>query len=164
MIEPLQTARLSLEPLTVEHADTLFAGLSDVRIYEFIEEQRPKDVEQLRQRYARLASLRSPDGSQYWLNWAVLLSAARRYVGYVQATVSMNGDASVGYVIFPSVWGRGYATEAVQAMMEFLRARYSTRKFSASVETSNDRSVGVLKRLGYSLVESSDQEMLFVKQ
>ena len=164
MIEPLRTARLSLEPLTVEHADALFGGLSDDRIYEFIEEKRPKDVEQLRQRYARLSLLHSPDGSQYWLNWAILLSAAQCYVGYVQATVSMNGDASIGYVLFPSMWGRGYATESVQAMMEFLRVRYSTRKFSASVDTRNTRSARVLERLGYSLVEGSDQETLSAAQ
>jgi RimJ/RimL family protein N-acetyltransferase len=164
VIEPLRTARLSLEPLTVEHADMLFAGLSDDRIYQFIEEQRPKDLAQVRQRYARLASLRSPDCRQYWLNWAVSLCDAPCYVGYIQATVAMNGDAFVGYVIFPSMWGRGYATEAVQAMMDFLRVRYSTRKFSASVDTRNDRSVRVLNRLGYSLVASSDQQTLSAAQ
>jgi [ribosomal protein S5]-alanine N-acetyltransferase len=149
LIEPLRTARLSLEPLTVEHADTLFAGLSDDRICEFIEEQQPRSVEQLRQRYAGLSSLRSPDGTQYWLNWAVHSSEAQCYVGYVQATVSMNGDASVGYIIFPPMWGRGYATEAVQAMLQFLRARYSTRKFSAFVDPRNTRSARLLERLGF---------------
>src|SRR3954452_3654823 len=40
----IETARLQLEPLTPEHADDLFDGLSDPRLYEFISEAPPRSL------------------------------------------------------------------------------------------------------------------------
>ncbi len=67
----LEADGLVLEPLTVAHAEAMFALLSDPALYRYIDEAPPADVDHLRARYARLERRESADGRQRWLNWVV---------------------------------------------------------------------------------------------
>src|SRR5205085_9214771 len=114
----IETARLTLEPQTVAHAQAMFAVLSDLRIYEH-ENEPPSSLEWLRARFARLESRQSPDGSEQWLNWVIRLPTSE-LAGYVQATVHADGRAAIAYVLASRYWGRGLATQAVIAMIQEL--------------------------------------------
>ena len=81
-----ESVTVRLEALEVSHAELLFDGLCDARIYEFVDDVAPVSVEALRQRYARLVVGRSEDGAQVWLNWAIEVDGM--YAGYVQATLT----------------------------------------------------------------------------
>src|SRR5207249_414216 len=116
----IKTPRLVLEPLEVSHADELYDGLRDERLYEFIDSDPPESRERLRTRYAKLASRRSPDGTEAWLNWAIRECRTDRYVGFVQATVNASRSALIAYVLFHSAWGNGYGREAVAALIRQL--------------------------------------------
>lgn len=141
-----------MEPLEPRHAEFLFEGLLDERLYDFIDAQPPQDVESLRTRYARLAERCSPDGTEAWLNWALWSRADHCYVGYVQATVKANLTAEIAYLLFPHHWGKGYAHEAVSAMLVHLRASHDVSAFTANVDPRNLRSVAILERLGFTRV------------
>jgi hypothetical protein len=69
-IDRLQSDRLVLEPLRVEHADELAPVLDDPALHEFIG-GRPATLDELRRRFARQVKGRSPDGRDEWLNWTV---------------------------------------------------------------------------------------------
>jgi RimJ/RimL family protein N-acetyltransferase len=143
----LRTARLRLEPQRAAHADEMFGVLSDPAIYAY-ENAPPTSAEALRERYGRLESRRSGDGSQLWLNW-VLRDAARGLLGYVQATVFPGARASIGYELASAHWGRGYAQEAVGAMLDELARRYGVRRVTAVLKRPNERSRRLLERLGF---------------
>ena len=89
----------------------MVAVLSDPSLYEFTGGT-PPTLEELTDRYTRQAVGHSPDGTEQWLNWVVLLDSAP--VGYVQATV-VGDSAEIAWVISPSVQGRGLATEAARS-------------------------------------------------
>ena len=93
-------ARMTVEltPLTVEHATAMVSVLSDPSLYEFTGGT-PPTLEELTDRYTRQAVGHSPDGTEQWLNWVVLLDSAP--VGYVQATV-VGDSAEIAWVISPS--------------------------------------------------------------
>lgn len=149
----LVTARLRLEPLDRHHADTLFEGLSQPALYAHLAEAPPASVDALRSRYERLARRRSPDGAEHWLNWALFCPAEGRHVGYVQATVPVGtGSPSIAYVLFANAWGRGFAREAVTAMLDHLRDAYGAREALATVDTRNARSIALLEALGFEQV------------
>ena len=59
---PLRTARLSLEPLCVEHADEMVAVLADERMYAFTGGSAPS-LEQLRESYRRRVKWAPPTPS-----------------------------------------------------------------------------------------------------
>jgi RimJ/RimL family protein N-acetyltransferase len=145
----------------------MFELLSDPAIYEF-ENHPPTSVPALRQRFKRLESRRSPDGSQQWLNWVVRLHSGE-VAGYVQATVHADGRAALAYVLGSRYWGKGIATRAVGAMMDELRERHGALEFIAILKSANGRSRRLLQRLGFrpagegdAPVELEPGEMLMV--
>lgn len=150
----VDTARLTLVPQTVEHAEPMFAVLSDPAIYEF-ENEPPRSLAWLRERFAKLESRTSSAGSEAWLNWVMRLKGGE-LIGYVQATVYATGRAAIAYEMASSHWGRGLAREAVEAMMAELAAQYGVRLFSAVLKRTNHRSLRFLERLGFAIA-SADQ-------
>ena len=134
---------VELTPLTVEHATAMVAVLSDPSLYEFTGGT-PPTLEELTDRYTRQAVGHSPDGTEQWLNWVVLLDSAP--VGYVQATV-VGDSAEIAWVISPSVQGRGLATEAARRMSELLSAA-GVRRLVAHVHPDHAASARVAERLG----------------
>jgi len=157
----LTTPRLSLEPLTREHAPELFAALSDPAIYRYIEEKPPVSLDALAERYARLESRKSADGREHWLNWAVREIASGAAVGFVQATAFKDRSAFVAYVIAPAYQKRGFAREATAAMNDELRASYNVRRFRASVDPRNAASIALLVALGFTESAPDGNDRIF---
>ena len=150
----LQTARLRLDVLEPYHAELLFAGLRDERLYKYCEDEPPEDIAALAARYARLAARRSPDGSEIWLNWAVWARKEARYVGFVQATILHDWSSQVAYRLVHDAWGNGYAWEAASAMLAHVREDWDVSEFVATVDARNKRSLATLEALGFSLGQS----------
>lgn len=149
VIEPVETARLRLEALTVDHAVPMVDVLSDGALYEYIGGQ-PPTLSELRRRYAAQVVGHSEDQSQWWLNWIVCLNESARAIGYVQATVQQapaGPEASVAWVIAPAFQRRGFATEAAVAMVEWLSTT-GVDHLVAYVHPAHAASQGVAQRLG----------------
>lgn len=151
-MDPIETPRLRLEPLVPAHAAALFEGLSDPRIYAFLDERPPASLAALTERYQRLAKRRSPDGRDRWLNWALFSPQAGCHVGYVQATVHPDASAEIAYVLFPPWWGSGRAREAVVAMIAHLRERYGVTRLVAHLHPENRRSIALVTSLGFARI------------
>jgi RimJ/RimL family protein N-acetyltransferase len=143
----LRTARLVLEPLTVAHAPAMFDVLRDPLIYTYLDFGPPTSLAHLQRVYAALERRASPDGTEEWLNWIVVLDGAP--IGVVQATISAGG-CEVAYILHSAHWGRGYALEAMTAML----AHLGERAFFANVEETNARSIRLLERLGFREIAS----------
>lgn len=143
----VEATRCTLEPLVVAHAGEMFGVLSDPAIYEFENEPPPSET-WLAERYARLQSRASSDGSQVWLNWVLRLPSGE-LAGYVQASVLRSGAALVAYELASRHWRRGIGSCAVSAMLEELRANYGVGLFVAVLKGVNYRSLGLLRSLGF---------------
>lgn len=145
----LETNRLVLEPLRREHAERLFAKLSDQRIYSFIPKDAPTSLQMLEARCQKLETRKSPAGDQLWLNWAIRLKVQNEYIGTVQATVRENNNANIAYELTPDYWRQGYATEACLRIIECLFADYRLTEIFAEVDTRNAASWRLLEKLGF---------------
>jgi [ribosomal protein S5]-alanine N-acetyltransferase len=137
---------LVLEPQVAAHAPVLFAILHQPGVYDFLDEEPPLSLEEWTERVAGLERRRSPDGSEHWLNWAIVHRG--EVVGFVQATVS--GDAAmIAYLLGSVHWGGGLASSATALMLDELKTGYGVRIASATVHARNDRSIRLLQRLGF---------------
>jgi [ribosomal protein S5]-alanine N-acetyltransferase len=146
---PISSERLALEPLTVAHAALLFDGLQDERIYAWISMPAPESVERLRLRFERLETRLSPSAHEAWLGWAVRRVGDGVYVGQIDVSVDDEHVATnVGYVFFPSSWGRGHATEAIGAVAAHLD-RHGVVRQVALVTRGNLASARVLEKVGF---------------
>jgi RimJ/RimL family protein N-acetyltransferase len=151
-VRAIDCRRVVLEPQVAAHADEMFLVLSDPAIYQY-ENEPPASVDWLRERFARLESRQSADGTQRWLNWVVRLRTAG-LIGYVQATVFSSGQAAIAYVLASEHWGRGLAAEACQAMIGELARHYGVVTIYATFRRRNERSARLLERLGFAPVSA----------
>jgi [ribosomal protein S5]-alanine N-acetyltransferase len=152
----LQTPRLQLEPQSALHAEAMFAVLSDPAIYEY-ENAPPISQEWLRERFTKLESRRSADGSEQWLNW-VLRQHGGALIGYVQATLRADGQAFIAYELASAHWGRGLGSEAVAAMIDELVVQYGVHTLLAIFKRANHRSRRLLERLGFGVADAASRQ------
>lgn len=147
--DPILTERLALEPLRVDHAAEMAVALSDATLYTYTGGG-PASAEQLAGRYARQVMGGSPDGAQGWCNWVLRRRSGGDAVGYVQATVWAHDGrtvAEIAWVLAIGAQGRGLATEAVRAMIAWLR-EHGIDDVVAHVHPDHGASTRVAERAG----------------
>jgi len=113
----------------------------------------------LRERLGELFERRLPEVDRDpavlpWVARAMVLTdelGVRRVVGSVGFHGPPNeaGQVEIGYHVEPGFRRRGFATEAVRALLDWAAAEHGIRRFRASVAPSNDRSLAVVARLGF---------------
>lgn len=118
----IRTARLTQIPVRRLHAAILYPILQDERLYEFTGGTPPPSVDALAETYAYREARRSPDGGELWLNWLIRHRERGEGIGTTQATVHPT-HASVAWIVGTRWQGRGYASEAAAALVEWLIAR-----------------------------------------
>ena len=59
------------------------------------------------------------------------------------------GEPEAGWIIAPQRWGRGYAGEAMRAVLAWFDANLGIRRTVCMISTGNAASVSVAARLGY---------------
>lgn len=149
-----RTARLRFEALAESHAAAMLSVLADDRIYTYIPDTPHRDLASLRERY-RLLAAGSPSPDVQWWNFIVRLDGSDLPIGVVQATLQLPERlADVGYLLSPTHWGRGHATEAVGWLVRRLEQRGDIDIFRARIDARNLRSIAVVRRLGFHPVEA----------
>lgn len=144
----LVTERLALRWLTPADAPALLAVFGDPEVCRYWSRPPLRDLaaaEALQREIADLFAARA------LFQWGV----AERETGSVVGTATLaslspeHGRAEVGYALARRVWGRGYAVEALAALVAFAFDTLGLRRLEADVEPRNVRSVRVLERLQF---------------
>ncbi|WFP15744.1 GNAT family N-acetyltransferase [Citricoccus muralis] len=109
---------ITIRPLRVEDASVMTHVLSSPSLYHYIGGE-PATREELERRYTAQVVGHSPDGSERWINYLVMLD--EHPVGYVQATVPVDGKAAeISWVIGQPWQGRGFAKQAARLLLDDL--------------------------------------------
>lgn len=144
----LETAGLILRPLRPEHAAAFWEVLRHPEMYEWINRAAPQSPADVEARFARIAECIAPGRDAQWLNWTVWRREDEAPLGIVEVTVPPFNALEVAYMFSPSVWGQGYAFEAMQAALVAL-SQSGAVSFKATIDTRNTRSRALLQRLGF---------------
>ena len=144
-----ELARVRLTPLTVADTEEMHEVLSAPALYEYIGGA-PPTVAELRERYERWAR-GSPEPGTEWLNWVIRLPGDGTAIGTVQATLRDDGAlgrvAELAWLVGVPWQGRGYAGEAVLAMLALLRP-LGVERLVAFVAPANAASAAVARAAG----------------
>jgi ribosomal-protein-alanine N-acetyltransferase len=102
----------------------------------------------------RLADVDRDPSVLPWMARAMVLTdnlGVRRVIGSVgfHGAPNEDGQVEIGYHVEPGFRRRGFATEAVRALLEWAAAEHGIRHFRASVAPSNEPSLAVVARLGF---------------
>jgi RimJ/RimL family protein N-acetyltransferase len=152
LMRVLENDVVRLEPQVAAHAEAMFEVLSDPAIYEF-ENQPPPSLAWLRERFGKLESRRSADGSEQWLNWVIRLPTLA-LAGYVQATVYPSHRAAIAYELSSRYWGKGLGAAAVELMIGELIANYGVESLFSVLKRTNHRSLRFLQKRGFALAST----------
>lgn len=144
------TARLVLTTPTLAHVPGMAALANNERIHRVLSRlPHPYDENHGRDFVLRIA--RGPEEHA----WAILLGG--RFIGTIGLHLLPGELPELGYWLGEPYWGRGYATEAAQAVVAAARAAGYTALRSRAL-LANTASRGVLRKAGFDeLGESMDK-------
>lgn len=141
------TSVLRLRPLVVDDADAMATVLADESLYEFTGGE-PPTRDELARRYAIQVRGHSGDGTEQWINAVVTLGSGSDPIGYVQATIPVNGDPTeIAWVIGRPWQGNGYAGRATRLLLEDL-AEQGVTAVVAHIHPEHEASRRTATRLG----------------
>ncbi|MGV1794688.1 GNAT family N-acetyltransferase [Rhizobium sp. A37_96] len=142
------TERLLLRRFVPGDFEAYSAYRSLPDIYRFLYRD-PPSPEAMKARFdARLNSSFSEDGDT--LPCAAIRREDGALVGDVSLTFANKAalQAEVGYIFSPAHAGKGYATEATEAVITLGFETFGFHRIFARLDAKNARSVGVVERLG----------------
>ncbi len=144
----LETDRLRLRPFDDSDASALFSLHSIARVMRYWDAPPWRETSRAAQFIAtcrqiaesgtgtRLAVERRADGS--FIGWSALTRWNPEY-----------RSASMGYCFDDATWGRGYATEAGRALLQWGFSTLALNRVQAETDTRNVASARVLEKLGF---------------
>lgn len=145
----LRTQRMTLRAFRAadEAAFQLFAVRKD--FWEFL--PGPALNQELVSRFiaARLAEAENPTGRD-WL-FAVEERSLARAIGMVRLSIASveHRQGNIGFSFDGTIRGKGYASEAMQAVLRFGFAELGLHRITALADVENARSHAVLRKLGF---------------
>jgi ribosomal-protein-alanine N-acetyltransferase len=119
----------------------------------------------------RLEQLTRDPTEELWLARAMVLRDGQTMVGHIgfHGKPDPSGTVEVGYSVFPEHRRRGYAWEAVNALLAWARAEHGIRRFRASVSPTNSASLELVRKLGMRQVgtqwdDQDGEEHVFLRE
>jgi ribosomal-protein-alanine N-acetyltransferase len=99
----------------------------------------------------RQEMLRDPAAWLWWTFWQVILASDDTSIGLVdfKGPPSSDGGVAIGCAFAPTYWGRGYATEAVRALIARTLHHSPVRYILAATDVTNIRAHRLLQALGF---------------
>jgi RimJ/RimL family protein N-acetyltransferase len=104
--------------------------------------------------------LRAHPSEASWWNWLIVARESGEAVGSVAfgGPVGSEGAVLVGYAMYPDHEGRGYATEAVRAMIAWAFAQPGVREVRALAPVWNTPALRVAENVGMRPVASEEDD------
>jgi RimJ/RimL family protein N-acetyltransferase len=145
----LTSDRLVLRRFRPEDLDAFVAYRSDAKIARYQNWEAPCLPSQARQLLAELQAIH-PDTPGEWFQFAVALRRTDRLIGDCAAHIRADDprQAEIGFTLAPEHQGRGYATEAVRRLLDYLLIERGKHRVSATCDDRNTRSAALLERAG----------------
>jgi RimJ/RimL family protein N-acetyltransferase len=142
----LHTDRLSLRELGDADADFILRLLNEPSFLRFIGDRGVRTAADAR-RYLLEGPITSYARNGFGLHLVELGDATP--IGICGLLWRDTLDApDIGFAFLPEYWGRGYALEAASAVLAYAREVLRLARVVAVVSPDNDRSIGVLGKLG----------------
>ena len=144
---PIRTARLLLRPYQPDDTDAVYAYHQLPETARYLENE-PMSRAQARALVTRRVGSSTLAGVGEVLNLVVELAQTRAVAGDCVLFWRSEGQAEVGYVLNPAHYGRGYATEAVGALLRLGFEDLGLHRVAARCDARNTASARVMQRVG----------------
>jgi RimJ/RimL family protein N-acetyltransferase len=143
----LKTARLHLRPFIAADEPAIHAVYADPEVMRYVghgAHRTPAETASALRTYADILAARGYS----------FVAVCRRDTGELLGDAGLHPlgstgpDVELGYTLARAAWGRGYATELGQALVEYAFETLGVPRVTAQVEPANEASRRVLEKLG----------------
>ena len=150
MDKVIDTGRLILRRFTLDDLEAFFALGSRPEIIRYVQSTPLASIEEARE-FMAAAPLR--DYATYgYGRFACVWKETGAVIGFSGVKyVPEIGDTELGYRFLPEFWGKGLATEAGRASIDFARSDLGLTRLVALVHPDNVASAGVLAKLRFTI-------------
>lgn len=143
----LESERLIYKPLTTQYCNgTYLNWLNDEVVILYLETTAPYTFEQLHE------YLQAAENNKEMLYWAIHVKKNDKHIGNIKIDPinRYHGFGEYGIMIGDKLeWGKGYATEASKAVLEYCFYKEDLRKIYLGVVEENTTAVNIYKKLGF---------------
>lgn len=148
----IETERLFLRHFTMDDVRSAYAMDSDPRVTKYTGDGGAVSRVEVERRIREDVL---GDYEKYgYGRWAVELKADNHFIGFAGLKyISDMKMVDLGYRLIPEVWGRGLATEAGKACVDYGFSSLNLKEISAMVLPENISSIRVLEKLGFHFVD-----------
>lgn len=152
----VETARLKLRPWCDADLEPFAALNADPRVMEFFPSRLSRE-----QSDAVATRIRQHFGRHGFAQWAVEVPGLVPFIGFVGLSIPsfeahFTPCVEVGWRLAHEHWGRGYASEAATAALDFGFRELGLDEIVSFTTTTNQRSMRVMERIGMTRAPEDD--------
>jgi ribosomal-protein-alanine N-acetyltransferase len=152
----LTTTRLTLRQFTIDDAPLILA-LNTPTVLKYVHEALPKNLDDAKR---IIADIILPQYELYQLGrFAVHFKDDNRFVGWCGLKyLKDENEIDLGYRFMQNEWGKGFATEAATACLQFGFAQRNLQSIVGRTHIHNIASQKVLLKIGMQFVKNTIQQ------
>jgi RimJ/RimL family protein N-acetyltransferase len=149
MFQNLRTPRLVLRRPLQSDAVAMFAYRGDAA-HCWCQSWEPTRLEEVEESIAQKAAL-EPDTPDTWFRLAITLQESGALIGDcgLHFPASMPEQAEIGITLSPTHLAKGYATEALGAVLDYLFTTLNKHRVFASTDPENGPAIALMERCGF---------------
>lgn len=143
----ISTERLFLRGIRMSDAESMFKYRSNPKIYKF-QSWKPQSLHDVKDFISNKIS-KEPDRPGTWFQMGIFIKNKEEMIGDLGINFISDGrQCEIGYTLALEYQGKGYATEALEAVIDYLFHNLNKHRIIASVDPRNEKSIKLLERIG----------------
>jgi len=148
MFPVLETERLILREITAEDANAIFSCFSDERVTEHYGSEPFQNIEEA---MTLIENFSVNFQEKRTIRWGIELKNNKELIGTLgfHAWARKHKKAEIGYEIHPDYWRKGYASEAIDKVIEYGFNMMDLTRIGAIIYVENKASYRLLEKLGF---------------
>ncbi len=154
-LDIIQTGRLTLRGINETDAPEIVKWRSAPEVYRYFKNPHQISLEEHISWY----------NSSYLMNenrsdWMCIEKISGKKAGVFGLTRT-DSEAEVNYLLAPDARHKGYASEAIRALLQYAHNEWNVRRISAEIHKENLPSLALVKRLGFELISAEGDFVIY---
>ena len=149
----IETERMLLRTEAARDFDTWMREINTQAVREYL--CGPESAERVRETFAKMAKSQREEGFSFLfledrVSGDLLGCAGLKRAGSDGLAAELHGELEIGWLLRESAWGRGLASEAARALIDFAFERHRAPRVISLTSRSNPASWRIMEKLGMS--------------
>ncbi|MES3037305.1 MAG: GNAT family N-acetyltransferase [Bdellovibrionota bacterium] len=142
-----ESQRAKLRRFTLDDEEHMRLLESDPEIMRYTPSKVPQTAEQTKEKLATLVATQKVD-DKFGI-WAAEEKSTRNFIGWFMLREGDLPHPELGFMIIKDQWGKGFATEISEAIVQYGMVDLNLSGISARTTVDNVRSIRVLEKVGF---------------